>query len=99
MTKYKPKLIARAVLVLCILYGLVVLLEFFLICRLMAVDWDAHVEGACGDQVLSYLVHEILGFLIDLVILILPLPFIWGLKMATATKVHVTVVFSVGYCK
>ena len=27
----------------------------------MAVDWNAHVHGTCDDQVLYYLVLEVLG--------------------------------------
>lgn len=90
------KLIARSLLVLSILYGLVVFLEVFLICRPMAVDWDAHVDGTCGDQIVSYLVLEILGLLIDFTILVAPLPIIWRLWLPWPRRIPIAAVFSIG---
>lgn len=48
------------------LYGAVVILEIFLICRPLAVDWKTRLDGKCGDQVRSYVALEILGLLIDI---------------------------------
>ena len=62
------RITTRLLLVILILYGLVVFLETFLICRPMAVDWNAHIDGTCGNQVVSYLVLEVLGLLFDLAI-------------------------------
>ena len=90
------KWITRSVLVLSILYGLVVILEVFLICRPLAVDWNPHVDGKCGDQIVSYLVLEILGLLIDLTILVTPLPAIARLKMDWRRKMSIAAVFSIG---
>lgn len=92
----KGRLMARSLLVLSTLYGLVVFLELFLICRPMAVDWDASVKGTCGNQMLSYLVLEVLGLLLDLAILATPLAFIWNLPIKPGRKIHITIVFSVG---
>lgn len=83
-------------LVLSLLYGLVVLLEIFLICRPIAVDWNVHVDGKCGDQILSYLVLEVLGLLLDSIILAIPLRVIWSLRMERVRKVRLTIMFSVG---
>ena len=85
------------VLVIVILYGLVVVLETFLICRPMAVDWNTHINGTCGNQVVSYLVLEIIGLLLDLAILILPLPCIWRLAMPFRRKLSVSIVVSIGF--
>ncbi|KAM0800685.1 hypothetical protein BDR22DRAFT_850123 [Usnea florida] len=90
------KWIVRSVLVLSILYGLVVILEVFLICRPLAVDWNPHVDGRCADQIVSYLVLEILGLLIDLTILVAPLPVIAKLQMDWRRKMSIAAVFSVG---
>ena len=94
--KKKTTLFARSLLVLSILYGLVVFLEVFLICRPMAVDWDAHVDGTCGDQIVSYLVLEILGLLIDFTILVVPLPVIWKLQLPWPRKVSIAALLSIG---
>ena len=86
----------RSLLVLSILYGLVVFLEVFLICRPMAVDWNAHLDGLCGDQVVSYLTLEIFGLLLDFVIVVIPIPFILRLHMPCSKKVEVCLIFSIG---
>ena len=90
------KWIAWSLLVLSFLYGLVVLLEVFLICRPMAVDWNAHLDGTCGDQIVSYLILEILGLLLDFTILVVPLPFIWRVQISWAKKISFSIIFSIG---
>ena len=84
-------------LVLTVLYGLVVFLEIFLICRPMAVDWNAHIDGTCGDQVVSYLVLEVFGLLLDLTILAVPIPLIWRLDLKFARKMLIIIFFSIGF--
>lgn len=90
------KMIVRLLLVLSILYGLVVFLEVFLICRPMAVDWNAQIDGTCGDQIVSYLVLEVLGLLLNFSVLMAPLQCIWRLQMERATKMSISTPFSVG---
>lgn len=79
------------------LYGLVVFLETFLICRPMAVDWNAHIDGTCGNQVVSYVVLEVFGLLLDFAILVLPLPVLWALKINLKGKTSLTITLSVGF--
>ena len=87
--------IASGLLVLCILFGLVVFLEIFLICRPMAVDWNNHTDGTCGNQIISYLVLEVLGLLLDLTIMMLPILSIWNLHLPTAKEVQFMIMFSI----
>ena len=89
--------IAWLLLAIAILYALAVLLETFLICHPLAVDWNAHIKGTCGDQVVSYVVLEVLGLLLDFAILVLPLPCIWKLRTGLRRKMSVAIVFSVGF--
>ena len=83
-------------LVLSVLFGLVVFLEIFLICRPMAVDWNAQIHGTCGDQVVSYLVLEALGLLLDFTILAVPIPCIWSLQMTLSRKIKFASMFLIG---
>ena len=88
----------RLLLVIAILFGLVVVLETFLICRPLAVDWNAHIDGICGDQVVSYLVLEVLGLFLDSAILVLPLlSSIWRLKVSLRRKMSIVTMFSMGF--
>ena len=89
------RLIAHLLLFLSILYGLVVFLEVFLICRPMAVDWNTHVNGTCGNQITSYLVLEVFGLLFDFTIAGVSIPYIWGMQMARAKKILFQTLFSI----
>ena len=89
-------MISLVLIVLSVLYGLVVFLEAFLICRPMAVDWNAHVDGTCGDQIVSYLVLEVLGLLLDFTIAAVSIPYLWALQMALAKKCLTQLMFSIG---
>ena len=84
-------------LVIVILYGLVVVLEAFLICRPMAVDWNAHIDGTCGNQVVSYLALEVIGLLLDFAILVLPLPRIWRLPIPFRDRLSLSMLLSIGF--
>ena len=97
---FGPKKVVRQItgllLVLSFLYGLVVFLETFLICRPMAADWDTHVDGTCGNQIVSYLVLEVLGLFLDFTIVAVPIPYITRIQMRRAEKLRISVVFSIG---
>ena len=89
--------IIYTLLIVSILYGVVVFLEIFLICRPMAVDWNASINGTCGNQIVSYLVLEAFGLLLDLTILITPIWAIWRSQMSRAQKISVSILFSLGF--
>lgn len=88
--------IAHSLLVVSILYGVVVFLEIFLICRPIAVDWNASVDGTCGDQIVAYLILEVFGLLLDFAILVVPIPFVWRLKVERRQKISISFRFSIG---
>lgn len=88
---------AYLLLLIVMLYGLVVFLETFLICRPMAVDWNAHIDGTCGNQVVSYLVLEVIGLLLDLAILVVPLAGVRRLEMPFRVKLRVAILLSFGF--
>ena len=82
-------------LILSVLYGLVIILEIFLICRPMAVDWNASINGKCGNQIVSYVVLEILGLLLDFIIIMMPIPIIWSLQVNRARRFGLSFFFSI----
>lgn len=72
------------------------LLQVFLLCRPFARSYDPTVPGECGDQVASFIAIGAFNIISDIVILGLPLPTVWSLKMTTAAKLGLTGVFLVG---
>ena len=88
--------VAWLLLLLCTLFGLAVFLEIFLICRPMAVDWSIQTHGTCGDQVVSYLVLEVIGLLLDFIILAIPILCIRRLNVKLARKMSIASLFMIG---
>lgn len=78
------------------LHGLTTVLVTVLICHPIAVAWDSTLTGECGSQVVAYVVLEAVAALIDLVILIVPIPVIWRLQSDWQYNLALSMLFSVG---
>ena len=62
--------------------------------------WDSSIPGHCVNDSTNrslYLAHGILDCIIDLSILLLPIPQVWALQMRLAKKLLVCVAFICGY--
>lgn len=71
-------------------YSLAILLDIFLICRPLEAAWDTSIHGEIGNQVLSYLLLEVFGLLIDLTILAMPSFLIYKLDKPWKVKASVS---------
>jgi hypothetical protein len=60
-------------------------------------NWDFSIEGRCLGQNAVCIGNAITAVFIDLVILVLPLPNIWTLKMRLQRKLAITLIFALGY--
>ena len=78
------------------LHGLATFLEVFLICHPISAGWDLSMTGDCGNQVSSFLILEIIGLLIDVVLLIIPPLIIRHLQMSFLQKLHLSGLFLAG---
>ncbi|KAL2179364.1 uncharacterized protein P884DRAFT_195038 [Thermothelomyces heterothallicus CBS 202.75] len=90
------RLATKAALVFVMLWNIGNILQVFLICRPFAKTYSLTVEGECGDQVASFIAIGSFNIISDVIILTLPLPTVWSLKMATPNKLGLTGVFLVG---
>ena len=89
--------------VACVVMGLAAatavatILDAFLGCRPFAYNWDKTIHGGtCGNETLAYLIPCIINLIIDVVVVILPLPVLWTLKMRLPRKIAVMLIFSMG---
>ena len=74
-----------------------VILSSFLLCRPFAFNWDQTIPGGkCSNQVLSYQITGVLNLVTDVVVLLLPMPYIWNLQLRLSRKFALTALFSVG---
>lgn len=66
-------------------------------CNPVQKGWSPMMDGKCGSTNALWLGSAVPSVVIDLVILLLPLPRIWGLQMSRAKKGGITLVFLLGY--
>jgi hypothetical protein len=81
-------------IVIC--YGIAFLTLFMSRCRPVSQQWDPQPGGSCRDITIDQLASVSLNMVIDIAIVILPLPVLWGLQLALRSKVAITVMFSIG---
>jgi len=89
---------ARGAIVFIALWVLGTILAGCLICRPFPMNWDQTIPGGyCGDQVLSFTVTGVLNLLTDVMVLVLPLPYLARLQMRLYKKLVLIGVFSIGF--
>jgi hypothetical protein len=79
-----------------IIYLLAVIIEFGAICRPFNFFWSHVKDGVCGDVILGYLIIAVFNCLLDICLIILPLPSLWKLKIPVHRKVGISLIFSMG---
>ncbi|KAL4748732.1 hypothetical protein BDW72DRAFT_205343 [Aspergillus terricola var. indicus] len=68
-------------------------------CEPFAYNWDRTIEGGhCGDTPKLQLSTAIVNMILDLFIVVLPMPVLWGLQMVKKRKIMLSGVFSLGLC-
>lgn len=78
-------------------WTLVVVLNSLLICKPISMFWGEITPGGqCGNQNAAFAAVGIMDVLVDLAILIIPLPMIFKLQMPTANKFALALVFVLG---
>ncbi|PLB49360.1 hypothetical protein P170DRAFT_182674 [Aspergillus steynii IBT 23096] len=92
---YKVTIIVVIVAVVCNQLIFTFLLLFA--CRPIAKQWDMTIPGKCINTVASYyaLAGTSLGF--DLLIIALPLPVLWGLRLRLRQRIALLVIYAVGF--
>ncbi|KFZ03832.1 hypothetical protein V502_10622 [Pseudogymnoascus sp. VKM F-4520 (FW-2644)] len=94
----KPFIMASiAVAILVVIWALSVILCGFLLCRPFAYNWDRSIDGSCGDQIKSYIITGALNIVTDALVLGLPMPMIWRLKVNLRSKIALTGIFTIGF--
>ncbi len=79
-----------------LVFGIGLILQAFLICRPFAKNWDPLLPGTCGSSTASFLADGIINIVIDLTMIILPMPLVWQLQMSQQRKLALSAVFALG---
>lgn len=86
-----------AVLAMNILFGASAVIADCLICRPITYRWGpSMVGGSCGNQRSLDMFIAIMNSLQDVVVVILPMPIVWGLQIARSKKADLSCIFGIG---
>jgi hypothetical protein len=89
--------ICYSVMVLSICYWISVFLETFLLCTPVEFNWDKTIAGTCNPNALTaYVVAASINLVIDVFIVVLPIPLLWRLQMSLAKRLGTISLFSLG---
>lgn len=80
-----------------ILWALANIFVVILICHPLRYNWDKTThDGHCGQKTQFYLYNQSFNLVINMAIVLLPIPALWGLRMRIATKVSIGIMFGIG---
>lgn len=78
-------------------WGLSIVLESFLICQPIEFNWNPTLPGGkCGNRNAAFVVAGVLNMVTDLMVMSLPIPYIWNLQLRVGRKIGLSVAFSLG---
>ena len=69
---------------------------FIFICVPVAKMWYPELPGKCINQVATWIANAASTIFTDLIILLMPLPPVWGLKLGKREKIGLTAAFGLG---
>lgn len=96
-TMPRVRVAVYVVIALTISLLIAVLLESFLLCRPFAFTWDKTIAGGvCGSTQQAYLSIAIVNLVIDLMVVTLPMPVLWKLKMPAKKKIVISAILGMG---
>ncbi|KAL4963657.1 uncharacterized protein BDV14DRAFT_176145 [Aspergillus stella-maris] len=86
-----------ATMAVIVMWAIATILAGCLICRPFAYNWDTTIPGGhCGNQVTSFTATGVINLVTDVIVLVLPMPSLYKLQMATYKKVTLITVFGLG---
>jgi hypothetical protein len=73
-------------------------IAWFATCRPFRFNWElgTDVPQHCGNLALKFLLSAIFNLVLDVCILVLPMPMLWTLHMNTRKKLAISFVFGLG---
>ena len=87
---------ARAIALLIVLWNVANMVALFLICRPIAKNWNFLIPGTCGSQPALYFAMGLVNLVTDAIIIILPMPYLYQLRLAMRKKLICMALLSIG---
>ncbi len=79
-----------------VMFFIACLVDWAVICRPFNFYWRNDIKGICGNIQQSMLLVAVFNLILDFLLILLPLPCLWKLRMPTHRKIGVSIVFSMG---
>ncbi|KAI3393573.1 hypothetical protein diail_3922 [Diaporthe ilicicola] len=90
-------LISQACAVFVVIWAMILFIGAFTICSPVEYNWDKFsTVGTCGDVRMLWAVTGALNIFSDLVVMLLPMPYIYGLSLQLYKKIGLMVTFGIG---
>jgi hypothetical protein len=80
----------------CVVFALFVILVTTFICWPVKMNVDPTVPGHCGNRNAMWIVIGALNVVTDIMVLVLPMPHLWGLQIPLKKKIALIIIFSIG---
>ena len=89
--------VCYSVLAFNVLFFVTTVLAECLICRPLSYRWDHTIKGgSCGEVKALSLHIAIVNLLQDVIVVVLPMPVLWSLRLARARKVALSCIMGLG---
>jgi hypothetical protein len=89
--------VCYATMVLALCYFVSVIVETLAMCKPVQFNWDKTIKGHCiKNAPTAYIVAAVSNLLIDVIIVAMPVPVLWSLRMKTKKKIGIVAIFSLG---
>lgn len=88
--------VAYVVMLYVVALGVAIVSSDLLTCRPLSLEWDLHRPGACNHRREFTIAFNSCNIGTDLIIILLPMPLVWGLRMDARRKIELTVIFALG---
>ncbi|RAH58923.1 hypothetical protein BO85DRAFT_511357 [Aspergillus piperis CBS 112811] len=85
-TVFKFRIAAYTLATIVVLFFIGSLTTTLRLCRPIAFNWDTTLNGSCGNEATAELAAAAFNMVLDIVIVLLPLPVTWKLQMTTQKK-------------
>lgn len=89
--------IVHTIMAMSVGYAVAVFFQDIFLCWPIAKNWDKTITGSCGSTIQAYEAFGIINLTIDLAIVVLPMPLLWGLQLPVAKKIALTAIFGIGF--
>ena len=89
--------VAYLVMGITMSYGISFAVTCLAACRPFAFNWAKTIkDGSCIDTNTFYVAQTVIGLILDVMVVALPMPMLWGLQMRVQKKIVLTCLFGMG---